>query len=151
MKRSETARSWIDAHHEIGWDVLRVYVGLALFWKGYSLIAELPHTRAMLAAVDFPFPGLAEPLAVVHMVGGTLIAFGLWTRLAAAIQAPIVAGAVLFVHGRQPHLLAGGQEMPLAILLLILVSLFALGGAGETSMDALFPKRRARRLQTTGD
>jgi putative oxidoreductase len=143
MTRTETARSWIDRHREVGWDVLRVYVGLALFAKGFSLLADLPHTRALLAAAEFPFPGLAEPVSVVHMVGGTLITFGLWTRLASAVQIPIVAGAVLFVHRRE-GLLSGGQALPLAILFLVLVTLFALGGAGETSLDALFPSQRAR-------
>jgi putative oxidoreductase len=142
MTSTQSARRWSDAHREVGWDVLRLYVGLALFMKGLRFLEDLPHTRELLAAADFPFPGLAEPVAVVHLMGGLLLAFGMWTRFAAAVQVPIVAGAALFVHRRE-GLLSDGQALPLAILLLVLVTLFALGGAGETSLDAVFASRRS--------
>jgi len=59
------------------------------------------------------------------------------------MQVPIVAGAVLFVHRRE-GLFSDGHALPLAIFFLVLVTLFALGGAGETSLDALFASTRAR-------
>jgi putative oxidoreductase len=142
MTGSRAARVWIDAHHDAGWDVLRVYLGLALFVKGVGLLRDMPQTRSLLLAADFPFPALAEPVAVAHLMGGLLLAFGLWTRLAGAVQVPLLAGAVLFVHGRE-GLFSGTQALPLAVLMLVLASLFAVGGAGGMSLDALFASAHA--------
>jgi uncharacterized membrane protein YphA (DoxX/SURF4 family) len=123
--------------HDAGWSLLRVYLGLALFVKGLVYLADLSHLREVMVAADFRFPGLAEPVALAHMMGGILLAFGLWTRFAAAIQVPAVAGAALFVH-LKTGLFTEAQTLEFALLVLVLLSLFVLGGAGPLSVDEVF-------------
>jgi uncharacterized membrane protein YphA (DoxX/SURF4 family) len=116
--------------------------------KGLVFLSDLSRVRLVMATADFPHPALAEPIAVAHMAGGLLLAFGLWTRAAAAVQIPILVGAVLFVHLRE-GLFTGAQTLEFAVLVLVILCLFALGGAGPWSVDAFFraagPSRRSRR------
>jgi uncharacterized membrane protein YphA (DoxX/SURF4 family) len=125
---------------DAAWTLLRVYLGLALFVKGLVFLADLSHVRTVMAAADFRYPSLAQPIALTHMAGGILLAFGLWTRFAAAIQVPILAGAVLFVH-LQAGLFTEAQTLEFALLVLVLLTLFVLGGAGPVSADAAAEER----------
>jgi uncharacterized membrane protein YphA (DoxX/SURF4 family) len=115
-----------------------MYVGIALFAKGFVFLSDLSRVRSVMADASFPHPALAEPIAVTHLAGGLLLTFGLWTRVAAAAQVPILVGAVLFIHLRE-GLFAEAQTLELALLVLVLLCLFMLGGAGPLSVDAYFP------------
>ncbi len=74
-------------------------------------------------------------ITVVHCVGGFLLTIGLFTRLAALIQIPILLGAVFFVH-LSKGFLASGQSLELSVMVLFLLSVFFLFGSGELSVDS---------------
>jgi putative oxidoreductase len=90
---------WANAHTNIGFDVLRVALGAFIFYKGVFFFAESnsAETYRMLAAL----PGSASNMIIVHILamahicGGILIALGMITRLAVAVQIPILTAAVI--------------------------------------------------------
>ena len=71
------------------------------------------------------------------MVGGGLILLGLFTRLSALLQLPIVFAALFFVNITSPYI---NSEMWLSILVLALLVLFLLIGSGPFSLDRLLSK-----------
>jgi uncharacterized membrane protein YphA (DoxX/SURF4 family) len=70
----------------------------------------------------------------VHLAGGTLIFLGLFTRMAAIFQLPIVFGAVFFVNILLSFV---NSELWLSILVLALLVLFVIIGSGPWSLDRL--------------
>jgi len=71
---------------------------------------------------------------LAHFVGGLLLTIGFLTRIAALVQVPILAGAVFFVH-RQDGLFALGQSLEFSALVLFLLVIIAINGAGKLSLD----------------
>jgi uncharacterized membrane protein YphA (DoxX/SURF4 family) len=60
---------------------------------------------------------------------------GLYTRLAALVQLPVLVGAVALVHW-QDGLLSADQSLEFSALVLFLLGLVALFGGGRWSLDA---------------
>lgn len=119
-------------------DLLRVYIGVALFIKGVSFLGNLEGLLTTMdrARVPAASVALAHYVALAHLGGGLMLAVGLATRFAAAVQVPVVLGAVLFVH-RQEGFFTPGQTLELAMLVLfVLVQLVVVGG-GPLSVDHL--------------
>ncbi len=71
---------------------------------------------------------------MAHFVGGLLLTIGFLTRIAAFVQVPILVGAVFFVH-RQDGLFALGQSLEFSALVLFLLCVFTVSGAGKLSLD----------------
>jgi uncharacterized membrane protein YphA (DoxX/SURF4 family) len=70
-----------------------------------------------------------------------MMAFGILTRLGALIQIPNLVGAVLFVHMRE-GLFTEGQTLEFSLLVLFLLTLISVVGAGRLSIDYYFSERR---------
>jgi putative oxidoreductase len=70
----------------------------------------------------------------MHVLGGALIFLGLYTRLWAFLQFPIVFGAVFFVNITSPYV---NSELWLSVLVLMLLFLFIIIGSGPLSLDRL--------------
>jgi len=132
-------KDWIAANRDLFWDLLRVYLGVALFIKGFVYLRDASGLVRIMSESGFPFssPALAKWVALTHMAGGLLLAFGLLTRLAAAAQIPNLLGAVFIVHMKD-GLFTRGQTLELASLVLVLLAFFAVVGAGRWSIDFSF-------------
>ena len=80
--------------------------------------------------------------APAHLVGGSTLAAGLLTRIAALVQLPILIGAVGFLH--LPRLMVMDVEMrqnfELSSLVLFLTLLVFLHGSGRFSLDHAIAK-----------
>jgi uncharacterized membrane protein YphA (DoxX/SURF4 family) len=144
MESIERLRRWIDARRELWTDLLRIYLGIALLAKGISVVRQGSVLFEQLNRAGLGYSeGLIEHYVVIaHIAGGLLMAFGLVTRLAAAIQIPVLAGAVLLVHRRE-GLFTPQMTLELTILVLVLLVLFAVRGAGRLSVDAWMRRRSA--------
>src|SRR3954467_14005325 len=120
MKRRVSTRQWLEANRELLWDLLRVYLGFALVVKGIVYMLHRTNFAREMMAADVPFasPGLAEMVALAHIAGGLMLAFGLLTRIGAAIQIPNLLGAVAFVHIHD-GLFTTGQTLEFATLVLV--------------------------------
>ena len=136
--------AWSDAHQSKWLALLRMLLGLTLFFKGLSFIIDKDLTTGILAANNFEF----IPLLIVHyviifqMAHSMLIAVGLITRIAALAQIPIVAGAVILI-ATTGSFAPLGSDLYLAVILLFLVLFFFVYGAGPMSVDAMLKRRRA--------
>src|SRR5689334_11909793 len=103
----------------VGFDLLRIYLGVALFVRGALFVSHPERIQSLVEkSGDWFMPMmLAHFVAVAHLGGGLLLAIGLVTRLAAAVQIPVLVGAVFLVHWRQ-GLLNPSQSLELAGLVL---------------------------------
>jgi putative oxidoreductase len=125
---------------------------------GYALSLGVDAMTAYMPRMGFPAAAarwLAWYLLVVHLVGGALILVGLWTRLAALLQVPIMLSAVFLLHFSQGFFLkvltvpsadgtrqiAGGYEY--ALLVLVATLALALLGPGRLALDGVWARRRS--------
>ena len=124
---------------------IRIYLGFGLFAKGVYFAGHLGVVVTMLdqGGIDVPKVMLAHLIALAHLSGGLLLAAGLLTRLAAAVQVPIVLGAVLMVHLRE-GLFGASQNFEFAALVLFLLLLTVVYGGGPWSADHFLARREQR-------
>jgi len=139
---------WADSRRELWLDCIRIYLGLGLLARGLLLISNTS-TGYMIDLLQksgnswLMTGALLHYVMLAHFIGGAMLAFGFLTRLAAVIQIPILAGAVFIVH-RQDGLFAMGQSLEFSALVLFLLIVFAVSGAGRLSLDhAVFGEKKA--------
>jgi putative oxidoreductase len=128
----------------LGLTVLRVVLGATFLLHGWQKVTEwtIAGTQASFAQMGVPAAELAAPVAaVVELVGGLMLLLGLGTRVAAALLALTMLGALVLVHLPAGFFAAdGGVEL---VLLLAAASvLFALAGAGRWSLDHVVAAKR---------
>jgi putative oxidoreductase len=144
MRTLQQIRQWSLSHHPRWFVVLRVALGLILFVRGISFMSNFNQLTSLLESTKI-LTGSAWMAIVItwaHLLGGFLIIIGLFTRLAALVQLPILIGAIFFLS-LQPGFYNVGRELPLAIIALLLVLLFLLEGGGPISLDNFFSKYEA--------
>jgi putative oxidoreductase len=129
----------MDCRHAVlGWTLVRVVFGVLL-----SAAHGLPkvmdgvarHTNTV-TSLGFPFPSFFAWLsALVELVGGLLIAVGLFTRPMALLAASTMVVA-LYRHRTDPF---SGMEK--AVLFLTVFVAMSLAGAGPWSLDTKLRRR----------
>jgi len=140
----ETLTRWgrhAGQHADVGLDLMRMFLGLALFVRGVLFVQ---HPAVVLSFIersgDWFWPVLiAHYVGIAHLFGGLALLLGLLTRWAAAIQIPVLLGAVFFVHFGE-GLLSQGQSLELAVMVLVQLLVFTAFGAGPISLDARLRK-----------
>jgi len=114
--------------------LLRIIVGLLFLEHGLGKIFDFPHaTNHVAYALLTVNPGLQ---GLIELVGGLLLAVGLFTRPVAFILSGNMAVAYFMAHAPRGFfpLLNGGE---LAIVYCFLFLYFAVAGAGALSLDQL--------------
>ena len=159
---------WASAHRDVALDLfrvylrdaadlelVRVYLGIALFVRG-ALVIDSPRLLGnYMEGVDWFWPlFVSHYVAVAHLGGGLLLAFGLVTRIAAGLQVPALVGAVLLVHLRE-GLMSQSQSLELSMLVLFMLLVFVVFGSGRLSLDryvfGALGGERAAAAADTGD
>jgi uncharacterized membrane protein YphA (DoxX/SURF4 family) len=84
---------------------------------------------------------IALVVTILTLLCGFFIFVGLFTRLSSIVQIPIVLVAILFVNVK--HIERSGLELILAIVVLLLLIIFALKGSGSISADEYFRRGAA--------
>ena len=130
---------WIEARRDLWLDCVRIYLGLGLLARGVLLISNTStgYFIDLLQKANEPWllTGLLLHYVIfAHLIGGALLTIGFLTRWAALVQVPVLAGAVFIVH-RQDGLFALGQSLELSALVLFLLVVFSVAGAGRLSLD----------------
>jgi len=130
MKKFDEMLEWLSANQNIAYSLIRICLGTALFSRGYILVSN-PDAMIELAGDETLFIW-ASYISVGHLIGGLLIAFGLFTRIGALFQIPILAGAVFVVGDKS--LIMGGQTFELAAMVLFLLIVCFVFGGGAYSL-----------------
>ncbi len=125
----------LEAHRDLVLDALRVYLGTGLFFRGLALIVTDTGLQQLAGSSGLGLSGLTLYVTTAHLVGGVLLVVGLYTRLAALVQLPILIGAVVVVHW-QDGLLSANQSLEFSSLVLFLLLLVCVFGSGRWSLDA---------------
>lgn len=134
MEKYRQLIRWQSRHNTIGYDLVRIFMGVALFVRGIIFIQN-PETLQELAGDGSAAVASVESYVIwAHLIGGLLLTFGLLTRIAALIQIPILANAVFFVH-LEWGFAEPNQSLELAILVLVLLAVMFIYGAGKLSVD----------------
>lgn len=146
MEKLRQFIGWADAHPKVWLDCVRIYLGLGLFIRGLFIITNTraEFVQAMIQQLEYPWVItvlLLHYIAMAHLVGGLMLLIGLLTRIAAWVQIPVLVGALL-LH-RNEGLMTTGQSIELSALVLFLLVIFALSGAGPLSVDNGMPKLKS--------
>jgi uncharacterized membrane protein YphA (DoxX/SURF4 family) len=138
---------WGDDHHPWLLDILRILLGLFLLNKGIIFLKDSGYLRDLILAkeaVNQP-PGLVTAIvfyvSYIHVVGGGLMVLGLYTRVWAILQFPVVLGAVFLVNITAPYV---NSELWLSILVLAMLTVFIIFGSGPLSIDHLLKRGAAQ-------
>ncbi|RNI39759.1 DoxX family membrane protein [Hanamia caeni] len=121
--------------------VVRIILGLILFWKGIVFIRDTESLQALIANTGIGvFSKNAEALtfiiAYLTLLCGLLILTGLFTKTASIVQIPILFIAVFFVNSK--NIGESTSEFILSIVVFLLLILFAIKGSGILSADEFF-------------
>ena len=112
--------------------ILRIMVGMLYMEHGLAKILDFPHQPNHAPYALFTLvPGLQ---GLLELVGGLLLALGLFTRSVAFVLAGNMAVAYFMAHGPRSFfpLLNGGE---LAIVYCFVFLYFSVAGGGEWSLD----------------
>jgi putative oxidoreductase len=125
---------WSLTHHPRWLVVLRVALGICLFIKGISFLYNTTLLHEALQSSSFMHRYEWAPLFItwMHLLGGFLILIGMLTRWAVLLQLPILLGAVIYNFNNG---LFANNELPFAIVILLLLILFLVEGGGPLSLD----------------
>jgi uncharacterized membrane protein YphA (DoxX/SURF4 family) len=120
--------------------LLRVALGIALTSKGISFMSDMVSLRTLLAESGFNFlpDWITLVITWIHLLCGFLITIGLFTRVSALIQIPILIGAV-FINAPEGFFTTG-SELTYSLLVLVLLVFFLFEGGGELSLDDYIKK-----------
>lgn len=122
--------------------LMRIAVGLAFVFAGIGKLMGLAGTTGYFGSLGIPLPGVMAPvIAIVELVGGLAIMFGLLTRPAALLLAinMLVATLLAKLGGAQGLLAqglpAGWNAVRLELVLLACCLWFLFNGAGKSSIE----------------
>jgi len=119
--------------------LLRAALGIALVSKGISFISDMISLKALLeSSFGFLPDWIALVITWIHLLCGFLITIGLFTRLSALIQIPILIGAVII--NLSMGIFTPGSELVFSLLVLVLLVFFLFEGGGELSVEDYIKK-----------
>jgi len=121
-------------------DLLRIVAGLLFAQHGAQKLLGMFGGFGGTPGATAPLASMIGVAGVIELVGGLLIALGLFTRPVAFIASGEMAAAYFIAHaGRGPWPIENGGELPALYAFLFLF--FAASGAGPWSLDALLRGR----------
>ncbi len=130
MKKFDEILEWLSEHPNVAYSFIRIFLGTALFVRGLVLMSN-PDAMLELAGGHDLFIWFSY-ITIGHLLGGLLIAFGLFTRVGAFFQIPILLGAVFIVSDKS--LVMGGQSIELAAMVLFLLLVYFVFGGGSYAL-----------------
>ena len=127
---------WSTHHHPRWMVLLRVTLGICLFWKGISFMSNSVKLGSLLGESSLRQFSSWLPLVITwaHLLGGVLIIIGLLTRWAVLLQIPILLGAIIFVNSSKGWF-APESDFGFSLIVLLLLIVFFIEGGGPISLD----------------
>ena len=138
---------WGNSHRPGFLDLFRFILGGYITYKGAMFAQNIENLEMSIEGNNMHFMGvlIAHYVIFAHLLGGPLLAAGLFTRIMCFIQIPILLGAVILVNAPKGFM-SIGNHMELEISLVVLAGLvtFMIFGAGKFSVDEKRRQERAR-------
>ncbi len=130
-------RAWSNAHPDLYLDAIRIYLGVGLFIKGLYIMNNQQEFGRLLENNSMPIGilSLAHYVIPAHLAGGAMLLLGFITRGAAAAQLPLLLGALFYVYLPRFTSLELRQNIEFTALVLFLLSIITVVGAGRYSVD----------------
>lgn len=124
---------WANAHTYYPLDLLRVALGIFIFYKGVYFMSNIHYLIDLYEPIKSVAGDmlLVHYIAPAHFVGGFLIVFGLLTRWAIIAQLPILLGAVLINFIGEMNT----TNLLLSSSVLLISVFFLFYGSGKHSVD----------------
>jgi len=128
---------WGDRHHPKWMDIVRVALGVFLFYKAIDFLnnmSELVNLMASQTSFDsFAYVLAGHYVVFAHLLGGVFLIFGVLTRFACLIQLPVLLGALFFVS-TNGDMLRPYSEIGMTVVVLVLLIYFLIAGNGPWSV-----------------
>lgn len=125
----------LDSNQHFAYAFIRIFLGVVLFIRGWILVSDPDAIIALVGEQKLHI--WFSYLTIGHLLGGLSIALGLFTRIGALLQIPILITAVFFIHAQQ-EIMSGNQSLELASLVLFLLVIILFYGSGRLSLDKYF-------------
>jgi putative oxidoreductase len=133
------------ATHPLLLTILRIGLGLILTAKGINFMRDSNLLDRLLYGGESLAQNQTHWLPIIiswaNLLGGFMLIIGLWTRVMALLQLPILVGAIVFINVQKSGFAPEG-ELAMAIGALILAIFFLLEGSGRYSADGYFDRNR---------
>lgn len=114
----------------------RIFLGVVLIVKGLFFISHAQQLRELILqsrfAAEVGF--FTAYITFSHLLGGVFLILGLFTRVSALLQVPILLGAVFFILPAQTTTDLG-SDIILSVMVIVLLALVLWKGPGTLSMD----------------
>ena len=123
MSLMHQMNEWSSKHHPKWLVVLRVVLGLCLFIENNVMLSNVISQTSFIKNAGW----LTTIIPWLHLLGGSLILAGIFTRLSCLVQIPILVGAIIFVNVKQGFY-AGGSDLLFSIIILMLLFFFFIEG-----------------------
>ena len=125
-------------------DALRILTGAILAAGGVQYMLAQSSAMRVLEQIGFDIISstvLIPIITIVELVGGILLVFGLLTRMAAAIQIPLI---ILFLVGHELRTDVSGISYPMwfDVLILIAIIICIVYGSGRVSIDRFLRQKQ---------
>ncbi|MDE1932439.1 DoxX family protein [Bradyrhizobium sp.] len=120
--------------------VVRIITALLFIEHGLMKLVAFP---AAIPGLPSPLPGIMLAAALIEIIGGTLIAAGLLTRIAALLCSGEMAAAYFMFHAPKSFWPAVNQG-DAAILFCFVFLYLVFAGAGAWSLDACLPSAQPK-------
>jgi uncharacterized membrane protein YphA (DoxX/SURF4 family) len=153
MKDVQEMNHWIKTHGDLALDLMRIYLGIGLMIKAVFFMSHSDYFLQLMETVGsmwFAPAILMHYVILAHLFGGLCLTLGLITRAAALVQLPILLSAMFYVH--LPHMVSSieaRQSMEFAGLVLFLLILISVYGAGRWSLDYVLARKENAALFRT--
>lgn len=133
---------WSAVHHPWWLIVFRVALGLTLFLKAIAFMRDSVLLHNLISSTFFSsYPEwMSLVVTWLHLLGGTFIIIGLFTRLTTLLMIPIIAFAVIFINWSGGNM----QELMFSIVTLLMLIFFFFEGGGPISVDNYIARKMGR-------
>jgi putative oxidoreductase len=142
-------QNWTSSHNPKWLALFRVALGATLLLRGVSFLNNLPELERLIDHNNLSNYKnlLMNSIPWIHIAGGFLIIIGLFTRFAAFIQIPILAGAIFFINTRKGFFTAE-TDLSLSVIILLLLVVFVIEGSGTLSLAYYFKEAEEENATT---
>jgi putative oxidoreductase len=145
---------WGNSHRPGFLDIFRIALGVFITYKGAMFAQNIEQLEMSIGGTNMHFLGVVAAHYVIfaHLLGGPLLAAGLFTRIMSFIQIPILLGAVLLVNAPQGFMSVGNHmELEISFVVLVGLVVFMIFGAGKFSVDEKRRQEKAKQEANYAD